>query len=102
MKKIASVVLGTSLLLGGVFGFQTPSEASPKLKTDEIVPLTIFAPDRCTTVYNIEPFGSGWYINDGYYFLDKAAKEGLKNPKVGDNIDLMVDSKNRVVGWKVT
>ena len=52
-----------------------------------------------TVAHKVEKFGSGWYVND--IFLDKAAKHGFFNPKIGDNIDLTVDSKERVVGWKI-
>jgi hypothetical protein len=100
MKKTASFILGATLLLGGFAGFQPSALASSETNSNEISPYAIFSPDRCITVISIEAFGSGWYVN-GNIFLDKAAKHGFFNPKVGDNVDIMVDSQNRVVGWKV-
>lgn len=109
MKKLASIVLGSSVLLSGALGV-TPTFASgidydnTKLISEsnekvEITPFAIFSPDRCIYARTVEKFGSGWYVNG--IFLDKAAKHGLQNPEVGDNIDIMVDTAGRVVGWKV-
>lgn len=47
----------------------------------------------------VEKFGNGWYVNG--MFLDKAAKHGLWNPKVGSRLCIMTDVWDRFVGWKV-
>lgn len=54
-----------------------------------------------TTVVNkVVKKGSGWYVNDE--FLDKSFKHfGSSKPEMGDNIDLELDDKGRVVGWEV-
>lgn len=101
MKRFACVILGVSFLFFGGGEPQVSAKVGEELKVDEteISPAAIFAPDRCIIARTVEKFGSGWYVNG--MFLDKAAKHGLWNPKVGDNIDIMLDNKNRVVGWKV-
>lgn len=107
MKKIV-VVLGALFLSGSFFSFQGSVDAKEELQLveeKEINPAAIFVPDRCIVPVTVRKSGSGWYVTTykggPEMYLDKKAKEGWKNPKVGKNIDIMVSKTGQVVGWKV-
>lgn len=119
MKKVIGIVVGLILMMGSFLGFQSTASASELSDSEntetqiedendnedgseiEISPEAIFSPNMCIIANKVVKKGSGWYVND--IFLDKKAKEGFlsSKPEVGDNIAIMTDSANDVVGWQV-
>lgn len=105
MKKIASSIAFSFILIFGLFALPVGAseyELTPVEEDGEVESLALFIPDRCIYAHKVTKLGSGWYVTSGSatYFLDKKAKHGLWNPKVGKDIEVMM-SKGLVAGWKV-
>lgn len=107
MKKISCMILSSAVALVGVFGVSTVSKVDASAiqpKSSEVTPFAIFDPDRCIVAKTVQKVGSGWYVTtptNTTYFLDIAAKHGVKNPSAGREIEIMMGSQGRVAGWKV-
>lgn len=49
--------------------------------------------------HQVQKAGNVWYVDDN--ILDKAFKQGVWNPKPGDQIELEINRKGYIIGWKV-
>jgi|GEM_PF-5593874 len=87
MKKML-IVGGTIIALFIAFNLMSNVVNNPKVHGEKTI-----------VAKKVIKQGSGWYVNDD--FLDKSFKHGSRNPKVKDKIHLELDSKERIIGWKV-
>lgn len=76
----------------------------PELESAPIETYAIFDPDRCVLIDFVKETSSAWEIltpGKYLYILPKKAKHGWQNPKSGKEVEIMLDIKGNVVGWKV-